>query len=162
MSCGIMELYGFRMHTTPTQELRELVQKYELYGFPAIFLWSHHSDNRSANGLAALIKENNLGKVTKTSPVRNTNSGNNISVWFWAPNRGAVTAWARRTRGKEKSPGPYYFMTTRTGQVMHALRSQNLTICGVEYEENHWGCVGGDIRHETGVTTCRNCLRGVG
>jgi hypothetical protein len=167
ISCGVHQAFGFDKGRSPEKNLLDIcttrTTDYTDYWMDStsvktvtrvpstgVIVWSHHSSNPGANGLAKYIINNDLGWVTKTEPIRNPNSGNRISVWCWGVDRDAL-----RRKLKEIAPSTKKNKTTThqfvNGGVIHRLRTQNYTACGLHIYYNR-----GPV---AGVVNCRNCLR---
>lgn len=104
-NCGIEVLYGFpHVHKQPydgsmdTRPLRreewffmlDTVLINDGLELPALLSFSHsHTDNKGVGSPERMAKwlKGRGEKVTTSQTVRNPNSGNNITVYFWAPSK---------------------------------------------------------------------------
>lgn len=105
--CGMCELHGVRHGTPevfvktykPGLLIRGKLKKYDEPVYPyasnpiGIAMFTDHRDLKYGDALAAFIKTNKLGTVTKTGRTKNPNTGNWIRAYFWKINHKNLRAW---------------------------------------------------------------------
>ena len=98
ISCGIHQLFGFEgeWEDDSMNKLAGIV--YRGYSRPAFIIFSNRNipENNSFK-LASEIERLKLGRVCRTRPVVNCNSGNEICLWWWEVNHGALSRLNTKT-----------------------------------------------------------------
>lgn len=90
--CGLRELSGL-FGDPKSNVLAVCEDRYLEEHNSAFIMFSDVYSLGNGRKLAAYIRRNGLGTLTKTRAKRNPNSGNSIMVWVWATNDKNLRAW---------------------------------------------------------------------
>lgn len=89
--CGLQELSGIQESKTETA----LLCAHWNGGTYLVFSCVDRG-HASGEALVKMIAELGFGEVTTMEPRKNTNSGNQLKVWLWAPDHEALEAWQQK------------------------------------------------------------------
>lgn len=98
--CGIRELDGVEEQSAERSALDAAYYWFEHDKDGAHIFFSVTNRKLHGKNLAAYIIKNKLGTVIKTSPTKNPNSGNMLTMWVWTVNKATFRAfWDKHRRG---------------------------------------------------------------
>lgn len=95
--CGIKEIDGVE-GSHPKEFLLDIADAIMSGAEDAAFyFFSDIGDAQNGKAIAAFLKRNKLGKITKTGAKRNPNSGNRLHMWVWNIDLKAYRTWVHKT-----------------------------------------------------------------
>lgn len=104
--CGIKEIDGLEGEHNPHYVLRGILRDWwnggyhegSGYGNCAFIFFSttNHYTKGIGKTLTDYIHAHKLGRVTRSRPLVNPNSGNKVTMWMWELSKRNIAAWCRK------------------------------------------------------------------
>ena len=92
--CGTQEIVGIIDDNDPKETTKTVCQKLFLDEDNCAFMiFTDIGKKKPGKNLEKYIKDNKLGKTTKSNSKVNPNSRNSLTVWTWTLNNTALKKW---------------------------------------------------------------------